>query len=285
MIKLTDLTGITKPKIEEIAQCLNDLLTFRDYAGNLAPIISGYNWYTTSSNCDSIITFSNIHETEPYKDAMLNDLKKWGYDSDFLNSQMRQKFSALLWDPAYRIRDDKGDLLRLKIKDLAREEYLKLENYGQTLIGYAKFLGSKSNLLAEGEGWEIDIPFNNKVELLEVVNLFLRKASIYVYNKEGIEIQETDKERLLRSPWPDAYKTPVLIIGKGALEYHKELPHFDVATKMILVEDNNEISFIIHKHFELLKDLTQYKDLQRLGFTEEKCLGNTPFLNDIDRIR
>ena len=158
MIKLTDLTGITTTKIEEIVQCLNSLLNFKDDAGNLAPVISGYNWYIkTFDKPGTTITFSHMHETESYLEAMLNDLKMQGYKPEALREQIRQKASAFLWDSNYSIRDDRGKLLNLEIKDLATRQYIPLERYGSALIEHQAFSHSQGTLVAEAYGWEIDM--------------------------------------------------------------------------------------------------------------------------------
>ena len=43
MIKIDDLTGIPENKRKQAVECLDDLLTFKDNEGRLAPVITGYN--------------------------------------------------------------------------------------------------------------------------------------------------------------------------------------------------------------------------------------------------
>lgn len=285
MVHIDDLTGINERKRNDAINCLESLLSFKDEKGNLTPIISGYNFYPTLPQSKSIITFSNMHETERYKEYMLEDLEKIGYDSKILIDLIRQKRGVFFWYPNYRIRNDSGVVLNINIKDLRNGKYIQLEKYGSALIKHEEFLYSKGYLLAEGQGWELNLPFKNKEELKCLSNLFLIKAGLHIYDENGVEIQESVEEKLLRAHWPDAYETPVLIIGKSAMDYAKELPHFDIAIKIALIENNNEISFIIHKKIDFLKQMHHYPQLQELGFTEEECLCNKPFLDDIDKIR
>ena len=285
MITIDDLTGISENKRNQAIECLDDLITFKDSEGRLSPIISGYNWYIKLAKYDRIITFSNVHETETYESAMLKDLNKLGYNPNTVLEQIRDKAGAFLWNPIYRIRGDKNDVLvGLKIKDIRTGQYINLQNYIKPLSEYSEFINSKGYLLAEDQGWELNIPFNNKKELMTFVNLFLRKSGTYIYDENGVRIPETYEERILRAPWTDAYRIPVLIIGKSSLKYASELPYFDQATKIFLVENNNELSFIIHKNLDFLRNLSHYEQLKKLGFKEEICLGKKPFLKDIDEI-
>lgn len=140
-------------------------------------------------------------------------------------------------------------------------------------------------MLAKDFGWELDLPFQNIEELRQLSTLFLKKASISLYDQEGLEINESPEEQLLRSPWPDAYEVPVIIIGKEAVKYASHLPHFGWAMRFSLIQDGNEISFIIHHKLDRLRRLEHYSTLKAVGFIEEPCLCNKPFLKDIDRRR
>ena len=137
---------------------------------------------------------------------------------------------------------------------------------------------TNADLLGENYGWELNMPFNSEGELIKLVDLFLRKSGDHIYDKNGVIIEEIDKEKSLRAPWRDAYETPVLILGEIALKYANKLPHFIPATKIILRENFNEISFIINKNLGLLRNLPHYEQLKRMGFNEELCLGNKPFI-------
>ncbi len=286
MIKIEDLTGIPEDKRNKIIRCLDELLTFKDSQGNLSPVISGYNWYNELAKSDRIITFSNIHTSDAYMQAMLKDLERLGYASQSILEYIREKGGAFFWDPAYRIRDDKENLLpNLKIKDIRTNRYVNLMSYIKPLSEYLEFINCKGFLLAEDQGWELDMPFKSKGELVDLVNLFLMKSGEHIYDEKGEIVEESDEEKRLRNPWDDAYIIPVLIVGEKALKYADELPQFDQATKICLIEDNNEISFIIHKDIDRLRNLSHYEQLKKLGFSEEICLGNKPFLRDIDEIR
>lgn len=279
MIKITDLRDISPSKRTQIFRCLEDLLTFKDSDGKLTPIITGYNWYTTIPKSDCVITFANIHETEAYKSDMLRSLAEFGYDQNYVLEYIREKAGAFLHDLEFRIRDNKGEVLAgLRIKNIKTGKYLRLNQFLEPLINYPSFKEMDGYLISEDQGWELDMPFYNREELFMFVNLFLRKSGLYLYNPDGGIIKETDDERKSRSPWSDAYETPVLLLGKIALKYIHELPYFTQVTKFSLREGSNEISFVIHRNLGLLRCLPHYKLLLELGFSEESCLGNNTFI-------
>lgn len=285
MIALDDLKGIAQDKRDKIIGVLDDLLTFRDSTGRLSPIISGYNWYNTLTECDRVITFSNIHETEAYRQAMLCDLQALGYDLQHITQCIRTKAGAFVHDLEFVTHDDNGRILQgLRIKDRRTNTYIDLEKYARPLINYPEFKDAKGNLIDEDQGWELDMPFNSKDELLKLVALFLMKSGKFLCDKTGKIITETDEMRNARAPWVDAYKLPVLLLGERALDYERELPLFVPMTKICLRENDNEISFIIHNNLELLRALPHYSQLRTLGFAEEKGLGNAPFIRYVDII-
>lgn len=285
-MKIDDLTGIPEGKRKQAIECLDDLLTFKDSQGVLSPIISGYNLYITIPEFDSIVTFSNIHETEAYKQDMLRDLSKLGYDPQIILSYIRDKAGTFLHNLELRIRDDEGNLLPgLRIKDIRTGKYLDLEKFSEPLVNYSQLKDAEGYLISEDQGWELDMPFNNQAELLKLVDLFLRKSGMQIYDENGEKIEETDEERKLRLPWADAYRVPVLLLGEAALRYADELPHFTPAIKIALKENSNEISFVIHKNLEQLRNLFHYEQLLHLGFNEERCLGNKPFIDYVDEVR
>ena len=127
MIKISDLTGIPNGKRKQAIECLDDLMIFKDSKGLLSPIITGYNWYVTFPKYSSIINFSNIHETDAYKEDMLKDLGRFGYDSQLILNHIREKGGYFLWKSSFEIRDQKGNLLPgLKIKDVRTKQRNKM---------------------------------------------------------------------------------------------------------------------------------------------------------------
>ena len=163
MIKIEDLTGIPEAKRKQTIECLDDLLTSKDPQGRLSPVITGYNLYITLPEFDSVITFSNIHGTEAYKQDMITDLARLGYDPQIILRYIREKAGAFLHNLEFRIRDDGGNLLPgLRIKDTRTGEYLNLEKFSEPLVNYSQFKGAKGCLICEDQGWELDMPFNNK---------------------------------------------------------------------------------------------------------------------------
>ncbi|MDP3728714.1 MAG: hypothetical protein Q8R18_04650 [bacterium] len=267
-VHLEDLLGIPNAKRKEALRCLNDLLKYRDETGKLSPIITGYNGYVQIPSVDRAVTFSHIHEDESYRKAMFSDLEKLGYSQEFILSKIRDKTSASLWELDFQIKGADGCAYSDSvIKYIDTEEILDLSHYSEdTLEDYPELEGK---LYSENGGWELDFPFKKQRELLRIVHLFTKKA----YRKN-------------KNCWPSAYEFPVLLLGEKALLWKEKFPDFTCATKMELIEGNNELSFIINRNLINLKMLPNYQALLDLGFRETPCLGNIPFIKRyIDKIR
>lgn len=272
MVSIDDLTGIPKDKRKEIVRCLDDLLSYRTEQGKLLPVITGFNFYNRPSSCERMITFSHIHESKEYKQDMLNDLKTIGYDRNYVIRHVRNKGSRFLWNPAYNFRKKGGKIFpRLKIKDLRDNTYIDLEIYENNLIDHPNFRKSRGYLIAENCGWELNLPFNNKKELLELTSLFLSMSQV------------SSKHNIIS--WRDAYKVPVIILGNDALKYVIDLKGFDKVIRFYFIENQNEINFIIDQKLKILKNLNHYDALMKIGFREEICLANKAFIEDINKTR
>lgn len=240
---------------------------------NLSPVITGYNLFKTIPKSDSIVTFSNVHESKDYKEDMILDLEKIGYSPLVVLSYLREKMGICLHDLKFRIRGDDGQVLPgLRIKDTRTMKYLNLHNYYLPLVNYPEFETAEGYLVGEDFGWELDLPFSNKEELMKLVALFLNKSGEFIYDSNGMVL------RIAECHWRDAWQTPVLLLGATASIYQSELPSFIPVTKLGLKENGNEISFIVHKNLELLRSLPHYKELVSLGCLEELCLANSPFV-------
>lgn len=278
-MRLETLTGIDPQKRKTIIASLDSLL--------MSSIITGYNWYNAVPRTNRVVTFSHLHQTEAYKKAMLNDLVALGYSKRRILGNIREKSSAFLHEPHFSIRDEKGNLFpSLRILDVRTGQYIDLEKYRQPLIKYPEFEGADFMLRREDAGWQLDMPFSTKAELFQLVGLFTQKSAASLYDDQGQKIQETPGQKRRRGPWPGAYEVPVLILGAKAMRYVEELCGFHRAKKLTLIENRNEISFIIHEKYELLKQRMEFARLDEFGFFEEDCLGNTLFIKQyIDRQR
>lgn len=145
---------------------------------------------------DRIVTFANIHESEDYKQDMLNDLEREGYSPQQVLDKIRGKGGAFRWKLKYKIRKDDGETLPgLRIKDLRTNNYIDLSKYHKPLIDYPEFRNSEGYLIAEDEGWELNLPFKDKLELLKLTSLFLEKSGEYIYDLDGNEIEESEEEK------------------------------------------------------------------------------------------
>ena len=173
-INLEDLIGIPLIKRKKSLSILNDLLKFRDDTGELFPIITGYNGYTQIPSSNRAVTFSHIHETETYRRAMFLDLEKMGYSEEQIVNYIRQKLGVFLWELKFLIKDEQGPYPDLVIKFIETNDIFDTASYSEeTLENHPELEGK---LYSENYGWELDFPFNNKKELIQLVNLFTKKA-------------------------------------------------------------------------------------------------------------
>ncbi len=283
MLLQKQLLGISEEKKRKVICCLDNMLSLRDKENKLRNVISGYNWYAEVQSNETFITFSNIHETDEYLHAVTADLELFGYTKKEISSIVRGKGGTFHHDLDFAIRDSQGELFPgIRIKDTRTGEYLDLSQYKKPLSYYPEFSDAQGYLLSEDYGWELNLPVDNMDKLKKVVNTFLRKSSSFLYDERGEIIPETPEQKRLRAPWADAYRLPVLLVGECTNSLAKEFPHFDIATKMVLRENNNEISFVIHKALTALKEMREYRILCEEGFLEEQCLANRAFLNYIN---
>ncbi len=246
------LPNIDPKKVEQARLVLDDLVT--------QTIISGYNWYDRVSDLTRVVTFSHLHETEDYRQAMSNDMQQLGYSAEDINNNTRPKSGCYRWERDFVFRDDNGNVFPNLIVRRASGEYLDLAKYPEKTLANVPELKNE-RLYGENKGWELDLEFKTKENLLQLVALFLNKSS-----------------KKTPGHWPGAYDVPVLIIGEQAKAYASELPDFIEAKRLVLVENGNEISFIIHERFEDLLKHSAYQVLSGLGFTVESCLGNKTFV-------
>lgn len=245
-------------------------------------IISGYNYYPKIAyfeNC-KILTFSNMHETQDYFAFMMRDLLAYGYPNDGVLMQLRDKYGVYRWELDFNFRNDEGEVYPdLKIKNIKSGKYIDLIQIIPTTLeeaGYAK--KEAKNLIGENKGWEINIGCDKIEDIIEIANLFTKKAYKFPFNKYGIFLPETEEEKDIRKPWADAYETPVLIIGGDIVQIKDKISSFIPAKLIRWQKENAELNFIVNNAFEKLKNLSEYQDLINLGFKEEDCLANLPFI-------
>jgi len=248
----SELPKIDAQKVDTSRRVLDDLVT--------QTIISGYNWYGNVTSFPRVITFSHMHESADYRGAMKRDMIPLGYSSEDIDRNTREKSGCYRWEKDFIFRDERGAIFQnLRIRKLTGD-YIDLSKYPEQTL--ADVLELRNELLiGENKGWELDIEFSSKEKLLQLVNMFLSKSS--KHNP---------------SHWPGAYDVPVLIIGEKAKAYSSDLPDFIEARKIALIENGNEISFVIHKRLGDLAKHPTYSALQKLGFSEEICLGNKAFV-------
>ena len=267
MKSIEDLPCIQKEKLATIKPCLDQLLM---QTPARQALITGYNWYDSPISSPRIVTFSHMHEDPAYREAMLNDLEKLGYRRAKLEGYIRPKRSAFHFDPRFRFRDEAGKVFTgLTVRH--GPTAIELSKYTNPLAEYPELADINNHLIGEDAGWEINLRFRTREQLLRLSRLFVQKSTD---NSSSVRKHETD----LITAWPAAYHIPVIILGKNALSFTAELPQFAPACRVFLEENKNEINFIVDKTFKQLHHSQEYRQLLHLGFQEEECLANKAFL-------
>jgi len=283
MVNFEDLIEIENK--DEIRECLEGLIAHKDEDGNSSPIITGYNWYNKLPKADRIATFSNIHESDAYKQEMLVDLEKLGYSRDQILEYLREKGSFFIWELDFKFCDQDGKpYKKLRVWDIKQKQWLDLKLYKQPLIKYDGYKEREGNFVAEDLGWQLDMPFHSREELLSLIGLFIQKGSEFLFDLKGNKFEGLTSNQSLY--WSGSYETPVLLLGQEAMRYADELIDFTQATKVAFYRGSNEISFIVHRRLEELRESSNYNFLIKQGFQEELCFGNKIFIKEyVDKER
>ena len=156
--------------------------------------ISGYNYFPMPSYRTKYSLFlRNYHESSDYLLDVIKSLHELEYITINTWLETRAKYSFTRWKKEYRIRDDKGELLNLKVRD--KKGYINLSVINSKTLEGVFPEGYISELIGEDFGYEINIHSNKKEEILKNAELFLEKS--YIFNKDS---------------WKDAYKVPAIIL-------------------------------------------------------------------------
>ncbi|HLD05882.1 MAG TPA: hypothetical protein VJG90_09260 [Candidatus Nanoarchaeia archaeon] len=271
----------------EIEQTLEKLVTATNSTGR--PIITGFNYHPVCLEMGAItaISLSNIHSSQVYLKEVMADLNRMGYPNVEVSVSTRDKRGYFRWRPNFFIRDEKGVLEEnLRIKDIETGEYLDLDGIPHRTLCNAGYSEEEiARLVAENGGYEIDILSSVPEHIRRMAGEFLKKSAFELYDDTGELISEMESERNTRGPWPDAWETPILIIG-GNLSQMQGLPGFHEAHLFRFQgSEIGEFLFVTHKEIEVLRSNEEYNRLIELGFREELCLGNTRFIKEcVDKV-
>ena len=267
---------MTKEKVINILESL-----LKGNNSSLEKVISGYNHFPECIDLKNynILTFSHMHETKTYLSAVMEELKSLEYFNSMVLKK-RDKYGFFRWEPGFKFRDDNGKVYSvIKIKDMITGKYLNLESLEGSTLKEAGFSEEQiKNLTCENKGWEMNMASDNEKNIIKLTNLFVKKSSIDKFDDNGNITIETEEEKALRCPWPDAYEIPVLIVG-GEIEKIRERIKGFVPVKLFKHQSKGgEYSFIIDEKYSLLKKLKEFDRIFELGFKEEVCLANIPFI-------
>ncbi len=212
--------------------------------------ISGFNRVSFPYNFSNInlIVLGNFHETEAYKQAVIEDLRK--KDSS-LQLALHQKRGFTRWLPQWKIRDDKGKLFpNLKIKD--KKGYICLEEIQTQTLAEAGF-SEEDILIGINRGYELRVQSQGYKEIEELAKVFIEK---------------TDKNS--PNAWPDTYNTPIIFLFG--------MEHADDFLPVTMYQQKGErLSFNFIQR-SLRKD--REKILEEIGFEQAVCLANSQFVRE-----
>src|SRR3989338_862129 len=223
-------------------QRLLEALLRKDHISGFNRPFSAYDFSETS-----ILVLSNLHETIPYREAVLKDLKAYAD----ICVDVHKKIGFTRWRPDYRIRDDKGDLFPgIKIKD--KQKYLKLEDIQSGTLREAGFATEYiRTLIGINNAYEIRIesPNHNTVQCL---------AKMFIDRTNSLSLE----------PWPDDYDIPVIFL-LGA----ETMPDFLPVTMYQQRRRRDSLNFVQKKLAQEIE-----KQLEGNGFEKAYCLANSLFV-------
>lgn len=253
-------------KFYEIINCLDDLFINEK-------IITGYNSYFEIPNTNELsLCLSNIYSGSEYLKCMVKDLNKLGYSHNYINKCIRSKKGVYEWKSDWNIWKDGKLQSDLKIRKFGNKDFINLKNLNKNIISLSDIYGINEKFIAEDESSEINISVKQEDSMFELVDLFSKKSSKFLYDEKGKTIGFN------KFCWEEAWDVPVLLIGGNIMSYEFLFPEFIKSVRFFKYENENEISFIIHKKFDKLKNSDYFDKLIKFGFQYEFCLANKPFI-------
>lgn len=267
----------------QIETTLENLITSNNSLGR--QIITGFNFHPVclQSYTSTIITFSNIQSSQDYLHKVIEDFKKGGFPEDEVSLSTRDKIGYYRWKPGFFIRDEKGLLEKnLNIRDIETGKYLNLGEISQSTLDEAGYTAEEiDNLIAENEGYEINIFISDTRHIPRLSREFLRKSSRRLYDENGDLVFESEEEIEERAPWPGAWDVPVLIIGGDLMLIKQAVPGFQEACLFRFQDASvGEYNFVINRQLATLQRSEEHGQLLKKGFLPETCLANIRFVRD-----
>jgi len=172
----------------------------------------------------------------------------------------------------WSIRKDGKLQSKLKIRKFGTDDYINLKKLNKEINSLSDIFEDDIKFIAEDKSSEINISVDNIKSLTYLVDLFMKKASIFLFNDKGENIG------INKYNWREAWNIPVLLIGGNILNYESYFPQFTKASKFLKRENGNELSFIIHNKIKELKESSYLDKLINFGFEQEFCLANKSFI-------
>lgn len=260
-----------------IEAILNSLLTEKNSRGT--PIITGYNYFPHYFIRPrvGITIFSNIHYCFEYLQDMLRDLCTQEIFSKIYSFSIRRKNGFFHWDPHFYIRNEIGQLQpTLHITDIVKRQRLCLEEYKTRTLEKSGFTKEDCKyLIAQEQGYEIDIDVQENSILKYLATLFIQRAS-------AVQIGNTSLNSPI--PWLNAWNVPAIFLRNCATNI-RNFPGYNKAHLFQVTKPNiGEYSFNIHTHHPSLLEGVEYHNLLGKGFKVEMCLANESFIRYIDDI-
>ena len=240
-------------------------------------LISGFNCYDELAHTSGVvISLSYQQRYREHIDAVIADIQNNPNIAQILSDERvselklrRNKRSIYRWDKDWPIpKDDTGkipyhlDFVNQKNGHLLDKNKLKDANTIKDVTEYKKLL---SVALKEKEGIELSLNIKTKDEAERVIDLFRKKAYRMKINERGLIMRVAGKQIPAEEEvWPYADVIPCIILGKQIVNFFPfGLPDFTQANKIAIIKENNEISFIVNKNYDLVMRSDPYLNLKK----------------------
>jgi len=286
---------------EEERKVLRENLENLLIAPNGTNLISGFNCYEELVRKDGIvISLSYQHRFADHIEAILKDIKNDSNISQVLSEERlnelklkRNKRALYRWDNKWPIpKNEEGkvqenlDFIDLKTGLLIEKRELdNVFTLEELNGGYRP--SSMAMALRENDGLELNLNIKTREEAQRIIDLFRRKAFRMKVDSSGLIIfKEGRMENVTCEIWPLSDVIPCIILGRSIVDFLSNKPlDFTRSNKISIIKDANEVSFIIHKNYFLLRESLAYCNLQKSFNVDdlEVYVNNAFVYNYIDK--
>ena len=254
-------------------------------------LITGFNCYDTLADSSGIlISLSYQQRFRDHIAAIIQDIQTDPCLCQIISQERlvelkleRNKRSLYRWDKRWPIPKE-NDMVpdHLEFLDLRSGNVLdsrKLDKLDiiEELEEYRAF---PSICMREKEGLELNLNIKTREEAERVLDLFRKMAFKMKVDKQGLIVYEEGKMVPLTDTWPHSDVVPCIILGKHIIDFFSDAPlGFIPSNKIMVLKDDNEISFVVNKSHMPLVQSKSYKNLKQNFRVEDiKVYVNSAFV-------